>query len=116
MVVSTLPLEGVIQFSFSVNGVPQLGVSAQATPASTLFRSPATISTGVAVGNINSVSLPITVTAIDSTGHVFRGVLLTRGDSGHALDWVASERVQQIGGFLRFPIRCSRCPAARFVP
>ena len=50
VVVSTLPLEGVVQFSFSVNGVPQQGVSAQATPASTLFRSPATISTGSRLG------------------------------------------------------------------
>jgi hypothetical protein len=69
VVASTLPLEGVIQFSFSVNGVPQQGVSAQATAASTLFRSPATNSTGIAVANINSVPVSVIVTAIDATGH-----------------------------------------------
>jgi hypothetical protein len=89
IVVSTLPLEGVVQFSFSVNGVPQQGVSAQATPASTLFRSPATISTGIAVGNINSTSLPITVTAIDATGHVITQAGFNVAALGHQSQTVA---------------------------
>jgi Peptidase family M48 len=83
IVASTLPVEGVIQFSFSVNGVPQQGVSAQATPASTLFRSPATISTGIAVANTNSISIPITVMAIDATGHVLKQAGLTIPAFGH---------------------------------
>jgi Peptidase family M48 len=83
VVVSNLPLEGVIQFSYSANGVPQQGVSAESTPASTLFRSPASSSTGIALANTNSVSIPVTVTAIDTMGSTVAQTSVTLSAFNH---------------------------------
>jgi hypothetical protein len=81
---STLPIEGVVQFSFSTNGVPQQGVSAQSTPASRSFLSPATFSTGIAIANVYSdVSLPVTVSAIDANGSQVASTSTTIPPSGH---------------------------------
>ncbi|HEY7389756.1 MAG TPA: M48 family metalloprotease [Bryobacteraceae bacterium] len=80
---STLPLQGVIQFSYSVNGVAQQGVSTQATPASFLFRSPATISTGLAVANPNGAPISIAVNAIDSNGNILAKGGISLPESGH---------------------------------
>jgi hypothetical protein len=70
VVVSTLPLQGVVQFRSIVNGVPQQGVSAQSTPASGIFRSPATASTGIALANpYTDLKLRLFLSAIDSDGN-----------------------------------------------
>jgi hypothetical protein len=85
LVSSTLPLQGVVQFRFSANGVPQQGVSAQATPASSQFRSPATGSTGIAVANrYQSDSVPVTVAAIDASGNTVAQSSLTVAALGHS--------------------------------
>jgi hypothetical protein len=82
---SVLPLDGVIQFSYSTNGVPQQGVSAQATPASDGFLSPATASTGIAVANVSPIPLPITVTValINANGQKLTQANLTIPFHGH---------------------------------
>ena len=68
VVASGLPLEGVIQYTLSSGGTSQQSISVQATPPSTLFRSPATSTSGIAVANPSSSSLTVGVTAIDSGG------------------------------------------------
>ena len=69
VVVSTLPIQGIVQFNLSSNGLPQLGVSALSTEASQEFRSPASFNSGIAIANIfPSISLPVAITAIDSNG------------------------------------------------
>lgn len=83
VVVSSLPLEGIVQFTFSVNGVPQQGVTAQATPASHLFRSPATPSTGIALANPYPVQTLIGVTVYDAGGKSLGQSSLTLPPSGH---------------------------------
>ena len=84
LMTSSLPLQSVVQFSFSVNGTPQQGVSSQATPASQLFRSPATVSTGIAVANIYSAaSILVTVTVLDAGGHTLTQSSLALPPSGH---------------------------------
>jgi hypothetical protein len=82
---SLLPLDGVIQFSYSTNGVPQQGVSAQATPASDGFLSPATANTGIAVANVSLIPLPITVTValIGANGQQLTQTNLTVPFHGH---------------------------------
>jgi hypothetical protein len=83
-VASSLPLQGVVQFSYSVNGVPQQGVSAQATPASLKFRSPATASTGIAVANTNSTApVTVNVNALDASGNLVARYSITVAPSGH---------------------------------
>jgi Peptidase family M48 len=69
VVASTLPIQGVVQFRFSINGVPQQGVASQQTQASWMFRSVATPTTGIAIANVNpTASVPITISALDSNG------------------------------------------------
>jgi hypothetical protein len=69
-VVSSVPLQGVVQFRTSANGVPQQGVSAQSTPASGLFRSPATATTGVAIANTYSDSkIRVSISVLDADGN-----------------------------------------------
>lgn len=68
IVKSSLPLEGVVQFRFSAGGVPQQGVAAQATAASSSFRSPATASTGIAVANPSSGAINVYLSALDADG------------------------------------------------
>lgn len=81
---STLPVQGVIQFRYSVNGLPQQEVSAQATPASQFFRSPATRESGVAVANIyNNASLRAIVTAISSGGQSLGSATVSVPALGH---------------------------------
>jgi hypothetical protein len=81
---SSLPLEGVVQFRYSSNGVPLQGVSAQSTPASQMFRSPATTTTGIAIANpYTNPSLSLTVWAYDSAGFVVASTPVSIGPRGH---------------------------------
>jgi hypothetical protein len=81
---STLPLEGIVEFSQSANGVPQEGLAAQATPASQLFRSPATVLTGVAIANPSSSStVNLLITALDQNGNTRGTTTLTLPPLGH---------------------------------
>lgn len=82
-VASSLPVQGVIQFRYAVNGVPQQGVSAEATEASGLFRSPATPATGIAVANPSSTSLPVNVVLLDATGNTVASSTITLNGFGH---------------------------------
>ncbi len=86
-VVSTLPLQGVVQFSFSTNGVPQEAISTQATAAAQVFRSPATPTTGIAIANpsssVQSTPVTVTVTVYDASGTSLGQTLVTVPPSGH---------------------------------
>lgn len=83
-VASTTPLQGVIQFRFSSNGIPQQGVSAQSTAASQQFRSPATAVTGIAIANpYSSYTLGLTVSALDGGGKVVATSAVTVGPMAH---------------------------------
>jgi hypothetical protein len=81
---STMPLQGVTIFRFAVNGVAQQGVAAEATAPSSLFRSPATPSTGIAVANIYpNVSVPLTFSLIDQRGVTLGASSVTVPALGH---------------------------------
>jgi Zn-dependent protease with chaperone function len=80
---STLTLEGVIQFRSSVGEVPQFGVSAQATPASGVFRSPATASTGLAVANPYNAPISANFSVLDVNGTTIANTSLTLPPLGH---------------------------------
>jgi hypothetical protein len=80
---SSLPLEGVVQFRVSVGGTPVQAVSALSTPASQQFRSPATPSTGVAVANVNSAPINISIAVLDSKGSIVGTSSLTLGALAH---------------------------------
>ncbi len=83
IVTSTLPLEGVVQFRFSAGGVPQQGVAAQATAASSTFRSPATASTGIAVANPYISSINVYLSALDTRGTPIANATVTLPALGH---------------------------------
>lgn len=84
VVTSTLPLEGVVRFRFSANGVPQQGVAAQSTPASGVFRAPAMGSTGIAVVNIYSQgSINVQVQVLDAGGSPLAQNTITLGPLQH---------------------------------
>jgi hypothetical protein len=83
IVATTLPVEGVIQFRYSANGVPQQGVASQSTAASALFRSPATTVTGIAIANVSSAAVPFKISAIDSTGTVLNAFTKTMPPLAH---------------------------------
>ena len=80
---STLPIQAVVQYRYSVNGVPEQGVSALATEASTFFRSPASFQTGVAIANIYSSPISVTVSALDANGGSVANTTLTLPALGH---------------------------------
>ena len=81
---SSLPLQGVVQYRYSINGVPQQGVSAPATEASSEFRSPATTATGVAVANAYSNSpLNVSVAALDNDGKQVASSTVALNPLGH---------------------------------
>ncbi len=83
-VYSSLPVQGVVQFRNSVNGVPQQGVSAQSTAASVFFRSPATASTGVAIANPYGDQTPqVGVAVIDGSGNQLASKNFTMTALGH---------------------------------
>jgi hypothetical protein len=84
MVVSTLPVQGMVRLRFSVNGVPQQGASEQTTRASSLFRSPATVSTGVAIANVSLNAMTINVSALDFNGKALANSSVTLNSLGHA--------------------------------
>jgi hypothetical protein len=81
--VSSLPLQSAVQFRDLTNGVPQQGVSAQATPASLIFRSPATSTTGIAVANPYNANVAITVAALNASGAQVGIYNLTLGPEAH---------------------------------
>jgi len=83
IVTSSLPLAGVVQFRYSVGGIPLQGVAAQATPASRLFRSPATYSTGIAVANPYNASINVHISALDASGVVVANSYLALPPLGH---------------------------------
>lgn len=83
VVASGLPLQGVLQYILSSGGVPQQGVSVQATPASHLFRSPATRNTGVALANPNGSTISVNVQAIDASGKAVAQTSATIPAFGH---------------------------------
>jgi hypothetical protein len=83
VVVSSLPLQGVVQFRYAVNGVAAQGVSAPATAASLLFRSPATAATGIAVGDPYAAPLNVNVMAMDSTGKKISQGTISLPPHGH---------------------------------
>jgi len=81
---SSLPVQGLIQFNLTSNGTPQAGVSSVSTLASSLFRSPATFSTGFAIANIyTNISLPVTIAAKDTNGNTVANTTLTVAPLGH---------------------------------
>ena len=67
VVTSSLPLQGVVRYQYSVHGVPQQGVSVEATPASLDFLAPATINSGIALVNPND-SADVTIYVLDTNG------------------------------------------------
>lgn len=83
IVFSSLPIEGVVQYAFSVNGVPQQGVSAEATQASGLFRSPATNVTGIAIANVYTYQLTVNFALLDSNGNVAANTSVSLNPLGH---------------------------------
>src|SRR5579871_503184 len=83
VVLSSLPLQGVVQYTLSSGGVSEQSVAVQATPASRLFRSPATRDTGVAVANPYSVSTTLSVVAIDTAGNTVTNTFVTVPANGH---------------------------------
>lgn len=83
MVASSLPLEGVAQYRYSVKGVPQQGVSVGSTAASMHFASPATITTGIAVANPYTNPVPLTISVLDSHGTVLASSGLTLAALSH---------------------------------
>jgi hypothetical protein len=83
IVISSLPFEGVAQYRFSVNGTPQQGVSVQATPASILFRPPATAASGLALANPFAVPISLNVVTNDSGGKAIDQTSLTLPAMGH---------------------------------
>ncbi|MBZ5672860.1 MAG: M48 family metalloprotease [Acidobacteriia bacterium] len=80
---SNLPVQGVVQYRYSVNGVPQQGVSALATEASALFRSPASSTTGVAIANPSLSALGVKIAALDPSGVTVTSNTVTLGPLGH---------------------------------
>ena len=81
---STLPIQAVIQYRYSVSGIPQQGVSAPATEASALFRSPAGTGTGIALANIYSQAIAVTVWALNGNGSNAASNTVTLPALGHA--------------------------------
>src|SRR5205807_676016 len=97
---SSLPIQSAAQFSFSSHGIPQQAVTSLATQVSQTFRSPATISTGVAVANVASdVSLPVTLSAIDTNGQLVAKSGLTLPALGHRSFSVADAFPSLSNGF-----------------
>jgi hypothetical protein len=84
IVVSTLPLQGVVQYAFSVNGIPQQGVSSEATEASGLFRSPATNVTGIAIANVYTNPITVNVALLDSNGASVTNTSIPLNPVGHS--------------------------------
>jgi hypothetical protein len=83
-VLSSLPVQGVVQFRSLVNGVPQQGVSAESTVASGIFRSPATASTGIAVANpYNTLTVRVFLAALDGDGNQVASTTLSLPGLGH---------------------------------
>ena len=100
---STLPIEAVAQFGYSINGITQQAVAAPATEASTLFRSPAGLSTGVAIANPNSTSsVALTVSALDANGNTVASMPLTLGPLAH-MSFNVSALFPSLSGNLLFP-------------
>jgi peptidase M48-like protein len=66
---SSLPLQGVLQYILTVNGVQQQSISVQSTPRSHLFRSPANRNTGLAIVNPNSAPISVLIAAGDGNGN-----------------------------------------------
>jgi Zn-dependent protease with chaperone function len=79
----------VLQFRFSVNGVPQQAVSAEATPAAQEFTSPATATTGLALVNPYVSTIPVKVSAIDAGGHTIATTSLNLGPLAHRAGTIA---------------------------
>ena len=69
VVASGLPLQGILQYGLSAGGVPQQSISVQATPASRLFRSPATRNAGIAVGNPYTTPITVSISVLDAGGN-----------------------------------------------
>jgi len=80
---SNLPVQGVVQYRYSVKGVPQQGVSALATEASALFRSPASSTTGLAIANPSLSALGVKISALDPSGATVTSNTVTLGPLGH---------------------------------
>ena len=84
VMISSLPLQGAVQYGVSVNGVPQQSVTAQSTQASTLFRSPATRDTGIAVANTyDQDPVTINLSAVNEAGYVVGSATATIPGNGH---------------------------------
>jgi hypothetical protein len=67
--VSSLPLQGTVQFRSVINGTPQQGVSALATLPSQSYVSPSTALSGVALANPNNNPISLVVAALDTNGN-----------------------------------------------
>lgn len=63
-------MAGDIMFAYSMNGVPQQGVTVTGLAPSDVFYSPATFATGLAIANPNDYSVEVVAVAIDSGGNV----------------------------------------------
>jgi Zn-dependent protease with chaperone function len=84
LVLSTLPIQAVVQYRYSANGIPQQGVSALATEASIFFRSPASSQTGVALANVyGTSSISLQVSALNTNGINVANTSITLPPFGH---------------------------------
>jgi hypothetical protein len=115
VVSSTMPLEGVVVFRYSVNGVPQQGVAAQATAPSSQFRSPATPSTGLAVANTYSnASIQVSVSAIDQRGIAVGGSSVIVPAFGHQA-FTVSQLFPNLASTFHGTILATAAPGEDFV-
>ena len=82
VVTSSLPVQGVVEYRYSVNGVPQQGVSVEATPASLYFVAPVTSNSGIALANPND-SEDVTIHVLDTNGYTVASSSVTLGPGVH---------------------------------
>jgi hypothetical protein len=95
---SSLPLQSVGMYRYSVNGVPGQGVSVPAIPPSPLFSSPATSASGIAIANPAAGAIPITITVIDEHGTELRHTGISLGPLAHA-SFTVNQIFPSLGSF-----------------
>jgi hypothetical protein len=80
---SNLPLQATVLFRRTLNGVPQVEVSAPATLPSPRYTSPATHDLGIAMVNIYNVSKSFQISALDSNGRPAGTSIVNLGPQEH---------------------------------
>jgi hypothetical protein len=81
---STLPLQGTVQFRQIVNGVALQEVSALATPLAVSYLSPANNYTGIALANVYPFPLSLTIGLTDGGGKPVSSTSVSVPATGHA--------------------------------